>query len=139
MEGDSLVLPPGIQVRVPCIRQALLDPACEQNRQVGEGEFLTYAPHPSPEARPNSLQASGVQLGRGGVWSQGSGERRGSAISPPVGRHTDTGMQTRRPGLHVQHVHNSWAPIALAWIKCTQQKSAWRLVSGHQGALPGKG
>lgn len=62
--------------------------------------------------RGQTLQASGVRLGAG--WSLVSGPSRLILLLPKC---SQTQECKTHPDLHVQLVHNSWPPIALAWIK----------------------
>lgn len=87
---------------------------------------------------PTPCRRLGSSWGGGGIWS--SPQQTGRAVlSLLLLECTQTLECKHSPGLHVLLVHNSWAPMALAWIKCTQQeKLAWKMVCGAQGALPGK-
>lgn len=134
----------GNQPESPMCGQSLLDPASERYRQSGEREFLTHAPHSSSEAKCNSLQASGVLLGRGQYtvlymvpgpsrliflllkctqMTQQGFSRKKTNLAISAHRHKSANTL---PDLHVQPVHNLWVPIPVAWIKCTQQEKPHR-------------
>lgn len=89
-------------------------------------------PHPFPGARLNTGRPLGAAV-RAGLIPGPS-----IAFSSCRKAHIHRSGETRRPGLlsnmYIIHV----APVALAWIKYTRQKSAGRLACGHPGALLGR-